>query len=91
VGTHAYSSSSRPPAPSLRHDVNHCPDADDQGSSRFLRRKKKYEIMPTPLTRLRWWRVCLDEAQMVGAGACGALGQVQAALLPPDAPRALAL
>lgn len=30
-----------------------------------LRRRRRYEIMPTPLTRLRFWRVAIDEAQLV--------------------------
>ncbi|CAI5475908.1 unnamed protein product [Closterium sp. Yama58-4] len=38
------------------------------GPSRVLRHKKRYEARPTPLTRLHWWRVCLDEAQLVEGG-----------------------
>ena len=33
-----------PPPRSLRHDVNHCPDTDGDGSSRSLRYRKKYEV-----------------------------------------------
>ena len=35
------------------------------GAERARRYEKKYEVVPTPLTRLKWWRVVLDEAQMV--------------------------
>lgn len=35
---------------------------------RTLRRAKRYEVIPTALTRVLWWRVCLDEAQMVESG-----------------------
>ena len=34
-------------------------------AERARRYERKYEIVPTPLTRLNWWRVVLDEAQMV--------------------------
>ena len=30
-----------------------------------LRGKKRYRVVPSPLARINWWRVCLDEAQRV--------------------------
>lgn len=32
---------------------------------RLLRNSKRYPIAPCPLACLEWWRVCLDEAQLV--------------------------
>eukprot|EP00961_Rhodomonas_salina_P229567 3102552-Rhodomonas_salina.1 len=46
----------------LRADVYH-----DGGTPRTLRNRKRYRVEVSPLLRLRWWRVCLDEAQMVEA------------------------
>ncbi|GBF99704.1 hypothetical protein Rsub_12416 [Raphidocelis subcapitata] len=45
---------------------------DDEEPQRSLRRPKRYEVVPTPLTRLRWWRVVLDEAQAVGSSTAKA-------------------
>lgn len=36
-------------------------------SSRTLRRPARYLIVRTPLLYVNWWRVCLDEAQMVSS------------------------
>ena len=54
----------------LRGDVHHDPlgDAGDRAS----RHVKKYSVVPTPLTRLTWWRVVLDEAQMVESSTAAA-------------------
>ncbi|KAG2482055.1 hypothetical protein HYH03_018991 [Edaphochlamys debaryana] len=49
----------------LKRDLARQPDPQSPGQDRSLRRGKRYEVVPTPLTRLRWWRVVLDEAQMV--------------------------
>ena len=46
----------------LRSDIYHC----GLGSNtRVLRYEKKYEAKESPLPLIHWWRVCLDEAQMV--------------------------
>ncbi|CAI5475904.1 unnamed protein product [Closterium sp. Yama58-4] len=52
----------------LRGDIWH--DVGGQGhvATRQLRYEKRYQIRPTPLTQLHWWRVCLDEAQLVEGG-----------------------
>lgn len=35
---------------------------------RQLRTAKKYAPLKSPLTQILWWRVCLDEAQMIEGG-----------------------
>ncbi|EEE67827.1 hypothetical protein OsJ_25598 [Oryza sativa Japonica Group] len=48
----------------LKEDLSHDSDRHD-GDRRFLRYQKRYPVTPTVLTRVHWWRLCLDEAQMV--------------------------
>ncbi len=43
------------------------PDPD-----RRLRAEKRYVPPKSPLTQLLWWRVCLDEAQMIESGVSNA-------------------
>ena len=52
-------------------DLNHSDDnrfiaasSSDEKDS-FLRRRKRYRAIPSPLLSIDWWRVCLDEAQRV--------------------------
>ncbi|TEA19088.1 putative ATP-dependent helicase [Colletotrichum sidae] len=39
---------------------------------RSRRQERKYERLGSPLTKMSWWRVCLDEAQMIESGITGA-------------------
>jgi E3 ubiquitin-protein ligase SHPRH len=49
---------------------------------RQLRAAKKYAPLKSPLTQLLWWRVCLDEAQMIESGVSNAA--TVAKLIPRD-------
>ncbi|PNH69587.1 hypothetical protein VD0002_g799 [Verticillium dahliae] len=39
---------------------------------RSRRREREYERPKSPLTQISWWRVCLDEAQMIETGVSAA-------------------
>jgi len=58
----------------LRMDLNHVQNSErPRGDQRFrLRFQKKYVASPSPLTALKWRRVCLDEAQEVESSAAAA-------------------
>ncbi|KAL9247813.1 hypothetical protein vseg_021203 [Gypsophila vaccaria] len=48
----------------LKDDLSHDSERHE-GDRRLMRYEKRYPVVPTLLTRVSWWRVCLDEAQMV--------------------------
>lgn len=45
----------------LRSEIHMAVDPPD----RCMRQKKQYERLRSPLVQISWWRVCIDEAQMV--------------------------
>ena len=60
----------------LRHDLHHNPSGSEGRAEG--RNRRRYRVLPTPLTRLTWWRVVLDEAQEVesSAAAAGAMARL---------------
>ncbi|XP_023807769.1 E3 ubiquitin-protein ligase SHPRH isoform X3 [Oryzias latipes] len=50
----------------LRSELNYIdiPHSNSRDGRRF-RNQKRYMAVPSPLVAVEWWRVCLDEAQMV--------------------------
>ncbi|XP_042489288.1 E3 ubiquitin-protein ligase SHPRH isoform X2 [Macadamia integrifolia] len=55
----------------LKEDLSHDSDRHE-GDCRIMRFQKRYPVIPTLLTRVLWWRICLDEAQMVESNAAAA-------------------
>uniref|UniRef100_A0A4W3HRE0 SNF2 histone linker PHD RING helicase n=1 Tax=Callorhinchus milii TaxID=7868 RepID=A0A4W3HRE0_CALMI len=50
----------------LRSELNYVdiPHSNSDDGRRF-RNQKRYMAIPSPLVAVEWWRICLDEAQMV--------------------------
>uniref|UniRef100_A0A7S4JPA2 Helicase C-terminal domain-containing protein n=1 Tax=Odontella aurita TaxID=265563 RepID=A0A7S4JPA2_9STRA len=49
----------------LGHSAENPYVAKPIGTGRGLRKRKRYRVVPSPLTSIDWWRVCLDEAQRI--------------------------
>ncbi|XP_077395210.1 E3 ubiquitin-protein ligase SHPRH isoform X2 [Festucalex cinctus] len=50
----------------LRSELNYVDiPHSNSGDGRRFRNQKRYMAVPSPLVAVEWWRVCLDEAQMV--------------------------
>ena len=58
----------------LRKEVHY---AQDEESTRQLRAPRKYHLPKSPLAKLQFWRVCLDEAQMVESTTANAAEMAQ--------------
>ena len=52
---------------SLMNELGHSGDSIIQNQRKELRKRKRYRVVPSPLTCIHWWRICLDEAQRVEA------------------------
>ena len=63
--------------PVLARDIHHA-----EGPTKSLRHEKRYLKRLSPLTQLEWWRVILDEAQMIESGVSNAAKV--AALIPRE-------
>ncbi|MEE6475060.1 hypothetical protein FKM82_010603 [Ascaphus truei] len=50
----------------LRTEINYVdiPHSNSEDGRKF-RNQKRYMAVPSPLVAVEWWRICLDEAQMV--------------------------
>lgn len=48
----------------LSREIHFAEDPPD----RYMRHKRKFERKRSPLVQIQWWRICLDEAQMVESG-----------------------
>ncbi|KAG8508924.1 E3 ubiquitin-protein ligase SHPRH [Galemys pyrenaicus] len=62
----------------LRSELNYVdiPHSNSEDGRR-LRNQKRYMAIPSPLVAVEWWRICLDEAQMVECPAVKAAEMAQ--------------
>jgi SNF2 family DNA or RNA helicase len=53
----------------LKAEIGHSNDnrhvTGNLESNAILRHRKRFRVVPSPLTLIKWWRICLDEAQQI--------------------------